>query len=104
MNGFERDSYQMDILARCDKNGSLTNVLGWHASVVALFTCDEHGVKVFSKDDAKFLNDTDPQDIDLVFAAIRAFNGLENLRETTKAAVGMVPLPPRNPVWRTVQT
>lgn len=77
MNGVERDSYQMDVLSRCDKNGNMTNVLGWHASVVALFACDEHGVKIFGKDDAKVLNETDPESIDLVFHAIREFNGLD---------------------------
>jgi hypothetical protein len=76
MNGVERDSYHMDILSRSDKNGNMTNIVGWHAMVVALYTCDSDGVKVFTKDDTKSLNETDPESIDLVFNTLREFNGL----------------------------
>lgn len=81
MNGAERDAYQMDVIARCDKQGNMTNITGWHAGVVALFACDEHGVKIFSKDDAKALNETDPDSLDIVFDAIREFNGLTPLAQ-----------------------
>lgn len=81
MNGRERDAYQMDVIARCDKNGQMNNIAGWHAGVVALFACDEHGVNIFSKQDAAALNETDPDALDLVFDAIRDFNGLTPLAQ-----------------------
>jgi hypothetical protein len=81
MNGAERDAYQMDVIARCDKEGNMNNITGWHAGVVALFACDEHGVKIFSKSDAQALNETDPDSLDIVFDAIREFNGLTQTQQ-----------------------
>jgi len=82
MSGVERDSYQMDIISRSDKqSGNIVNVMGWHANVVTMFACDKDGVKIFKQSDAKDLNETDPDSLDIVFEAILEFNGL------TKAAV-----------------
>jgi hypothetical protein len=91
MSGVERDSYQMDIISRSDKQtGNVVNVLGWHANVVTMFACDKDGVKIFNKNDAKDLNETDPDSLDMVFGAVLEFNGLlrEAQEDLEKNSVG----------------
>lgn len=78
MSGDERDLYQQEIISRCDKNGDMKQVIGWRAKVVVASACDKDGVKIFEAGDWKEVNGGDPDSIDLVFDAVREFNGLRS--------------------------
>ena len=83
MNAAERDAYQLDLIARSDKQtGKIVNVVGWGANNVAMFACDYQGVKIFGPKDVKELNETDePESLDAVFDAILEFNGLTRMAQ-----------------------
>lgn len=98
MSGTERDLYQQEVISRCDKNGTMTNVVGWRSKVVTMFACDEYGVKIFEPKDATVINDTDPDALDLVFDAVLEFNGVtteaqEALEKNSDGEVGSGSLP-----------
>jgi hypothetical protein len=78
MSGEERDAYHADVWARSDKTtGQLTNIKGWHSQVVVLNACDQYGVSIFAATDVAELNKLDDtESLDLVFDAVREFNGL----------------------------
>jgi hypothetical protein len=83
MSGEERDAYHMDVYARSDKtSGNLNNIKGWHAQVVVLNACDQFGVNIFEPGQVGELNKLDDtESLDLVFDAVRDFNGLTPLAQ-----------------------